>query len=104
MKNRSDTNEEVCEDLTMLDVLQRLWHHRAKRRSIRFEVTFDDVSRKVVFGKVWSIMDKDWHYYVQDGEYEPQYVYRERQVVSAIMSCSGMSLYGNSVRYRIRQI
>ena len=104
MKNGSDTNVEDCEDLTMLDALQCLCHHRVKRKSIRFEVTFDDVSRKVVFGKVWNAMDEDWHYYVQDGEYEPQYVYRERQVVSAIMSCSGMSLYGNSVRYRIRQL
>ena len=47
MKNESGVNE----DITMLDALQRLWHHKAKRKSIRFEITFDDVSRKVVFGK-----------------------------------------------------
>ena len=48
MKNESGVNE----DITMLDALQRLWHHKAKRKGIRFEVTFDDVSRKVIFGKV----------------------------------------------------
>ena len=58
MKNESG----VSEDITMLDALQRLWHHKAKRKSIRFEVTFDDVSRKVIFGKVWSRMDNDWNY------------------------------------------
>ena len=50
MKNESGVNE----DITMLDALQRLWHHKAKRKSIRFEITFDDVSRKVIFGKVWA--------------------------------------------------
>ena len=55
MKNESG----VREDITMLDALQRLWNHKAKRKSIRFEVTFDDVSRKVIFGKVWSRMDND---------------------------------------------
>ena len=97
MKNESG----VSEDITMLDAFQRLWHHKAKRKSIRFEVTFDDVSRKVIFGKVWSRVSKDWNYYVQDGDYTPQYVYGEKQVVSAIMSISGMSLYGNTVRYHI---
>ena len=99
MKNESG----VSEDITMLDALQRLWHHNAKRRSIRFEVTFDDVSRKVIFGKVWSKMDNDWNYFVQDGDYTTQYVYKEKQVVSAIMSISGMNLYGNTVRYHIHQ-
>ena len=71
-----DPNESgVNEDITMLDALQRLWHHKAKRKSIRFEVTFDDVSRKVNFGKVWSRVSSDWNYYVQDGPYTPQYVY-----------------------------
>ena len=99
MKNESG----VREDITMLDALQRLWNHKAKRKSICFEITFDDVSRKVIFGKVWSKMDNDWNYYVQDGEYTPQYVYKEKQVVSAIMCISGMSLYGNTVRYHIHQ-
>lgn len=44
MKNESGANENI----TMLDALQRLWHHNAKRNSIRFEVSFEDVSRKVV--------------------------------------------------------
>ena len=56
MKNESGVNE----DITMLDALQRLWHHKAKRKNIRFEVTFDDVSRKVVFGKAWSRVSNDW--------------------------------------------
>ena len=99
MKNESG----VREDITMLDALQRLWNHKAKRKSIRFEVTFDDVSRKVIFGKVWSRMDNDWNYIVQDGDYTPQYVYKEKQVVSAIMCISGMSLYGNTVRYCVHQ-
>ena len=93
----------VNEEISMLDALQRLWHHKAKRKNIRFEVTFDDVSRKVIFGKVWSRIDNDWNYYVQDGDYTPQYVYKEKQVVSAIMSISGMSLYGNTVPYHIFQ-
>ena len=99
MKNESGT----IEDISMLDALQRLWHHKAKRNSIRFEVTFDDVTRKVIFGKVWSRVDNDWNYYVQDRDYTPQYIYQEKQVVSAIMSISGMSLYGNTVRYHIHQ-
>ena len=99
MKNESG----VREDITMLDALQRLWNYKAKRKSICFEVTFDDVTRKVIFGKVWSRMDNDWNYYVQDGDYTPQYIYQEKQVVSAIMSISGMSLYGNTVRYYIHQ-
>ena len=98
------TNESaVNEDITMLEALQRLWHHKAKRKSIRFEITFDDVTRKVIFGKVWSRLSSDWNYYVQDGDYTPQYVYGEKQVVSAIMSIPGMSLYGNTVRYLIYQ-
>ena len=99
MKNESGVSEES----SMLDALQRLWHHKAKRKGIRFEVTFDDVSRKEIFGKVWSRMTDDWNYYVQDGDYSPQYVYGEKQIVSAIMSISGMSLYGNTVRYHIYQ-
>ena len=99
MQKESGVNEKI----TMLDALQRLWHHKAKRKPIRFEVTFDDVTRKVIFGKVWSRMDNDWNYYVKDGDYTPQYIYQEKQLVSAIMSISDMSLYGNSVRYHIHQ-
>ena len=99
MKNESG----VSEDITMLDALQRLWHHRAKRKNIHFEVTFEDVSRKVGFGKVWSRLSDSWNYYVQDGDNTPQYVYGEKQIVSAIMSISGMSLFGNTVRYHIHQ-
>ena len=99
MKNESG----VSEDITMLDAFQRLWHHKAKRKSICFEVTFDDVSRKVVFGKVWSRLSNDWNYYVHDGDYTPQSVSGEKQVVSAIMSISGMTLFGNTVRYHIHQ-
>ena len=50
MKNESGTKE----DISMLDALQRLWHHKAKRKPIVFVVTFPDVSRKVTFAKVWS--------------------------------------------------
>ena len=99
MKNESGAGE----DISMLDALQRLWHHKAKRKHIRFEVTFDEVTRKVIFGKVWSRVDNDWNYYVQDGDYTPQYIYKEKQVVSAIMSISGMSLYGNKVQFHIFQ-
>ena len=99
MKNEYGIKEEI----SMLDALHRLFHNKAKRKSIRFEFTFDDISRKVIFGKVWSRMSNDWNYYVQDGDYTPQYVYREKQVVSAIMSIPGMSLYGNTVRYYIHQ-
>lgn len=99
MKNESGAGE----DISMLDALQRLWHHKAKRNSIRFEVTFDDVTRKMIFGKVWSRMDNNWNYYVQDGDYTPQYVYGEKQIVSAVMSVPGMNLYGNNVQYHIFQ-
>lgn len=71
MKNESGTKE----DITMLDALQRLWHHKAKRKPIVFVVTFPGVSRKVTFAKVWSRMDNDWQYLVKDGEYTPQFVY-----------------------------
>ena len=99
MKNESGVND----DITMLDALQRLWHHKVKRKSIRFEITFDDIYRKVTFGKVWSRLSNDWNYYVKDGEYTPQYVYGEKQIVSAIMTISGMSLFGNTVWYHIHQ-
>ena len=57
----------------------------------------------MIFGKVWSRLSNDWNYYVKDGEYMSQYVYGERKIVSAIMSISGMSLFGNTVRYHIHQ-
>ena len=53
MKNESGAGE----DISMLDALQRLWHHKSKRKHIRFEVTFDEVTQKVIFGKVWSRVD-----------------------------------------------
>ena len=58
MKNESGVSEEII----MLDALWRLWHHKAKRNSIRFEVSFEDESRKVVFVKVWSRVSNDWNY------------------------------------------
>ena len=99
MENESGGREEI----TMLDALQRLWNQKAKRKSICFEVTFDDVTRRVTFGKVWSRVDNDWNYYVQDGDYTPQYIYQEKQVASAIMSVAGMNHYGNTVQYHIYQ-
>ena len=99
MKNESGVNEEI----SMLEAFYRLWHYKAKRKSVCYEITFEDISRKVIFGKVWSRMTNDWNYYVQDGDYTPQYVYGEKQVVAAIMSISGMGRYGNTVKYRILQ-
>ena len=55
MQNESGVNEKI----TMLDALQRLWQHKAKHKHIRFEVTFDDVTQKVIFGKVWNRVDND---------------------------------------------
>ena len=67
-------------------------------------MTFDDgITRKASFGKSWSKTMKTWTYFVQDGAYEPRYAYQEREAVSAIMTISGMKLYGASVRYHIRQ-
>ena len=54
MKNESGTKE----DISMLDALQRLWHHKAKRKPIVFVVTFPDVSRKVTSlrsGAEWTM-------------------------------------------------
>ena len=43
------------EEITLLDALQQMWHHKAKRKRIVFEVTFDEgITRKAYFGKVWS--------------------------------------------------
>ena len=41
MKNESGTKE----DISMLDALQRLWHHKAKRKPIVIVVTFPDVAQ-----------------------------------------------------------
>lgn len=93
------------EEITLLDALQQMWHHKAKRKRIVFEVTFDEgITRKAYFGKVWSKAFQDWHYIVQDGEHTPQLAYNEKAAVSAIMSISGMRLHGNLVKYHIHRV
>ena len=93
------------EEITLLDAMQQMWHHKAKRKRIVFEVTFDEgITRKAYFGKVWSRVCEAWDYVVQDGEHSPQFAYNERAAVSAIMSIAGMSLRGNVVKYHIRRI
>ena len=93
------------EEITLLDALQQIWHHKAKRKRIVYEVTFDEgITRKAYFGKVWSSVCETWDYLVQDGEHSPQFAYTERAAVSAIMSISGMKLCGNIVKYHIRRI
>ena len=90
------------EELTLLDALQQIWHHRAKQKKIVFEVTFDEgITRRAYFGKVWSRVRKEWIYIIQDGVHDPQFGYDEKAAVSAIMSISGMRLRGNVVRYHI---
>ena len=43
------------DEITLLDALQQLWHHKAKRKNLIFEVTFDEgITRKAYFGKSWS--------------------------------------------------
>lgn len=92
------------EEITLLDALQQLWHHKAKRKKIVFEVTFDEgITRRAYFGKVWSQVRKEWTYIIQDGVHDPQFGYDEKAAVSAIMSISGMRLRGNGVRYHIRR-
>ena len=92
------------EEVTLLDALQQLWHHKAKRKKIAFEVTFEEgITRRAYFGKVWSSVRKDWSYIVQDGVHDPQFGYDEKAAVSAIMSISGMRLQGNVVKYHIRR-
>ena len=60
------------EEITLLDALQRLWHFKAKRKTLVFEVTFDDgITRKAYFGKSWSRVTGNWQYIVQDGEHAP---------------------------------
>ena len=93
------------EEITLLDALQQMWHHKAKRRRIVFEVSFEEgITRRARFGKLWSQTRKEWSYIVQDGVHDPQFGYDERAAVSAIMSISGMRLYGNIVKYHIRRI
>ena len=63
------------EEITLLDALHQLWHFKAKKKALMFEVTFDEgVTRKAYFGKVWSGVTKDWQYIVQDGERAPGFV------------------------------
>lgn len=93
------------EEITLLEAIHQMCYHRAKRKRIVFEVTFDEgITRKAYFGKVWSIVLDDWNYLVQDGEHSPEFAYNERAAVSAIMSIAGMSLRGNVVKYHIRRI
>ena len=91
------------EEITLLDALQQLWHHKAKRKNLFFEVTFDEgITRKAYFGKSWSRVMGDWQYIVQDGECAPGFCYNEKTAVSAILGSPGMYLCGNTVKYHIR--
>ena len=93
------------EEITLLEAIRQICLHRAKRKRIVFEVTFDEViTRKAYFGKVWSGAMEKWLYLVQDGEHSPEFAYGERPAISAIMSISGMALCGNVVKYHIRRI
>ena len=93
------------EKITLLDALQQMWRHKAKRKRIVFEVTFDEgITLKAYFGKAWSRVCETWDYLVQVGEHSPQFAYTEKAAVSAIMSISGMKLCGNVVKYHIRRI
>lgn len=92
------------EEITLLDAIQQMWHHRAKRKKIVFEVTFEEgITRRAYFGKVWSQVRKEWTYIIQDGVHDPQFGYDEKAVVSAIMSISGMRLQRNVVKYHIHR-
>lgn len=93
------------EEITLLEAIHQMCHHRAKRRRIVFEVTFDEgITRKAYFGKSWSGVCDTWNYLVQDGEHSPEFAYNEKAAVSAIMSVAGMHLCGNVVKYHIRRI
>ena len=90
------------DEITLLDALHQLYCFNDKRKKIVFEVTFDDgIKRTAHFGKVWNKVMREWHYVVQDGQHSPGFSYGEREVVSAIMSISGLRLYGATVQYRI---
>lgn len=89
-------------EITLLDALQQLWHFKAKRKSLVFEVTFDEgITRKAYFGKYWSRVMDNWQYVVQDGENSPSFCYDEKAAVSAILGISGMHLSGCIVKYHI---
>lgn len=91
------------DEITLLDALQQLWHFKAKRKKLVFEVTFDEgITRKAYFGKSWSRVMGTWQYIVQDGEHAPGFCYDEKAAVSAIMGISGMRLVGCTVKYHIR--
>lgn len=91
------------DEITLLDALQQLWHFKAKRKNLVFEVTFDGgITRKAYFGKSWSRVMGTWQYIVQDGEHAPGFCYDEKAAVSAIMGISGMRLVGCTVKYHIR--
>ena len=91
------------DEITLLNALQQLWHFKAKRKNLVFEVTFDEgITRKASFGKSWSRVMGTWQYIVQDGEHAPGFCYDEKSAVSAIMGISGMSLVGCTVKYHVR--
>ena len=92
-------------EITLLEALHRMCHHKAKRKRICFEITFDEcITRKALFAKRWSSLSQRWDYDVREGEYLPVTVYGKREAVSAIMSIPGMGIYGNIVKYHIQQI
>lgn len=90
------------DEITLLEALHQMCHHKSKRNHITFEVTFDDgITRKAYFSKYWSHITKSWQYIVQDGQNAPGFCYDERAAVSAILGISGMQLYGCTVKYHI---
>ena len=93
------------EEITLLDAIQQLRHHKDKGKKLIFEVSFGEgITRTARFGKVWNRVMKEWDYVVQDGRNAPGFAYDERAAVSAIMSISGMKLYGTTVRYHITKL
>ncbi len=91
-------------EITLLEALHRMCHHKAKRKRICFEVTFDEgITRKAHFAKRWCRITERWSYEVQEGPHTPCFSYEERQAVSAILSIPGMGLHGNTVKYHIHQ-
>ncbi len=91
-------------EITLLEALHRMCRHKAKRKRIVFEVTFDDgITRKAEFAKRWCLITQNWSYQVQDRQHAPYILYDEREAVSAIMSIPGMELHGNTVKYHIHQ-
>lgn len=85
-------------EITLLDALQQLWHFKANRKSVVFEITFEEgITQKAYFGKCWSRVMSDWQYIVQDDKHTPGFCYNERAVVSAILGISGMYPCGTTV-------